>query len=170
MTFKAEVSLLTMRVFLSCVEVFRIQPCYREEDIEFQLINRPAITLCLWLCACFHKSWCAEHGFLWATQGRFPLPLPIPGPHICLLTGLHSDSTSVFYFIFINRLGINNTPPCLKTIFIHDFCEVGGSVILVVSPCDCRAVHPVSDVMAALRAVGSVNVTWLCSLATSLRT
>lgn len=33
MVFKAEVSLLTMRVLLSCVEVFSIQPCYKEEDI-----------------------------------------------------------------------------------------------------------------------------------------
>lgn len=33
MVFKAEVSLLTVRVFLSCVEVFSIQPCYKEEDI-----------------------------------------------------------------------------------------------------------------------------------------
>jgi hypothetical protein len=37
---------------------------------------------------------------------------------------------NVFYFIFINRLWKSNTPPCLKTIFIHDLCEVGGSIIL----------------------------------------
>lgn len=44
--FKAEVSLLTVHVLLSCVWFFGIKPFHKEESVYFQLIHRPAVTLC----------------------------------------------------------------------------------------------------------------------------